>query len=147
MTAMVVTAVVVPAVAVPAVVVPTGIVMTLEVPVALEEVVLAVVAVVPAVGEEAACPGRTAGGGKAAGQQRGDGEKDEGRLAHGSITSQSPHSTQTTLAPRPLPRQLQAALPPEGHGAGDLAPPSDPSPQRVYGIHTSLSSLEIGRAP
>src|SRR3546814_3377335 len=130
MTAMVVTAVVVPAV-----VLPTGVVMTLEVPVAL-------VAVVPAVGEEAAGPGRTAGGGKSAGQQRGDGEKDDGKLAHGSITSQSPHSTKSTLVPRPPLRQSRAVLPPEEHGAG-LAPPTEPSPQRGCGVHTSLSSLRL----
>src|SRR3546814_5369448 len=91
MTAMVVTPVVAPTV-----VVPTSVVVPLEVPVALEEVVLAVVAVVPAVGEEAACPGRTAGGGKAA-QQRGDGEKDDGKLAHGSIRSEEHKSELQSL--------------------------------------------------
>src|SRR3546814_5299254 len=82
------------AMVVPAVVLPTGVVMTLEVPVAFEDVVLAVVAVVPAVGEEAAGPGRTAGGGKTAKQQRGDGEKDDGKLAHGSITRSEEHTSE-----------------------------------------------------
>src|SRR3546814_8419182 len=65
------------------------------VPVAFEDGVMAVVAVMLAV--ETACPGGTAGR-KTAGEQGGNGKQGEGKLAHGSVTSQSPPSTAARLA-------------------------------------------------
>src|SRR3546814_19274488 len=77
------------------------------VPVAFEDGVMAVVAVMLAV--ETACPGGNAGR-KTAGEQGGTGKQGEGKLANGSMTSQSPHSTDARHALMSLPGARRSSV-------------------------------------